>query len=81
MKFLLGVTFLAGENLASPLFTLRLTGDVDCEEGTEWKDEPWLEVEALLSSVEKDTSWILEISSLVKLEMCLSCNNLSLTKL
>ena len=78
VKFLLGVTFLAGENLALPLFTLRSTGDVDCEEGSEWKDEPWLEVEA---SVEKDTSWTLEISPLVKLEMCLSCNNLPLTKL
>ena len=32
-------------------------------------------------SVEKDTSWTLEISSFVKLEMCLSCNNLPLTKL
>ena len=32
-------------------------------------------------SVEKDTSWTLEISPFVKLEMCLSCNNLPLTKL
>ena len=32
-------------------------------------------------SVEKDTSWTLEISSFVMLEMCLSCNILPLTKL
>ena len=35
VKFLLGVTFLVGENLAWPLFTLRSTGDVDCEEWSE----------------------------------------------
>ena len=32
-------------------------------------------------SVEKDTSWTLEISSFVMLEMCLSCIILPLTKL